>query len=125
MLRVREPIPTALGPPLPDSPAKGRRKRGRTYAGEGVYDYTGGVWSWIVVAQVKEGTENRGAIESVVRVVRKVLLTSQQPLPLPPNSKRQVNGGWAMIDAGEFAVHVVSKEAREKFFPEGRREWSR
>ncbi|KZT67793.1 hypothetical protein DAEQUDRAFT_728791 [Daedalea quercina L-15889] len=123
MLRVREPIPTALGPPLPDSPPKGRRKRGRTYAGEGVYDRAGGIWSWIIVAQVKEGTEKRGAIESVVRVVRKVLLTAQPPLPLPPNQKRRINGGWAMIDAGEFAVHVVSKEAREKFFPDGKREW--
>jgi len=48
----------------------------------------GGLWNWIVLAQVrlhpitqnrnptlvlqvKEGTENRGAIEAVVRVVRK------------------------------------------------------
>jgi len=122
-LIVREPIPTVPGPPLPDSVPKGRRKRGRTYAGEGVYDHTGGIWSWIVVAQVKEGTEKRGAIESVIRVVRKTLLTAHPPLPLPPNSRRQVNDGWAMIDAGEFAVHIVSREARERFFPEKRREW--
>lgn len=51
------------------------------------------------------------------------LLTHLPPLPLPPNIKRRVNGGWAMIDAGDFAVHIVSKEAREKFFPDGRREW--
>ena len=41
---------------------------------------------------------------------------------LPPNNKRRVVGGWAMIDAGDFAVHIVGKDAREKFFPE-RREW--
>ncbi|EPT06218.1 hypothetical protein FOMPIDRAFT_1021226 [Fomitopsis schrenkii] len=122
-LKVRRPISTALGPPLLDSPPKGRRKRGRTYAGEGVYDQVGDIWDWIVLAQVKEGTENRGAIESVVRIVRRVLLTHLPPLPLPPNIKRRVNGGWAMIDAGDFAVHIVSKEAREKFFPDGRREW--
>ncbi|OSX64803.1 hypothetical protein POSPLADRAFT_1133612 [Postia placenta MAD-698-R-SB12] len=122
-LIVREPIPTATGPPLPDSPPKGRRKRGRTYAGEGVYEYAGGIWNWIIIAQVKEGTEKRGAIESVVRIVRRTLLTAQPPLPLPPNSKRRVNDGWAMIDAGEFAVHIVGKEAREKFFPDTVRDW--
>jgi len=37
-------------------------------------------------------------------------------LPLAPNSKRRMNHGWAMIDAGEFAVHVLSKDAREKYF---------
>ena len=26
-----------------------------------------------------------------------------------------------MIDAGDFAVHVVSREARAKFFPSGTR----
>lgn len=120
---MQEPIPTATGPPLPDSPPKGRRKRGRTYAGEGVYEYAGGIWNWIIIAQVKEGTEKRGAIESVVRIVRRTLLTAQPPLPLPPNSKRRVNDGWAMIDAGEFAVHIVGKEAREKFFPDTVRDW--
>ncbi|PCH38445.1 hypothetical protein WOLCODRAFT_97142 [Wolfiporia cocos MD-104 SS10] len=121
-LRVREPIPTAVGPPLPETEPKGRRKRGRTYSGEGVGDYTGGIWSWLVVAQVKEGTEKRGAIESVVRVVRRTLLTTTPPLPLPPNSKKRVNDDWAMIDAGEFAVHIVSRDARERYFPD-RRDW--
>ncbi|CCM07223.1 uncharacterized protein FIBRA_09568 [Fibroporia radiculosa] len=113
MLFVREPIPTDVGPPLPDAVPKGRRKRGRTYAGEGVQDHTGGIWSWIVLAQVKEGTEKRGAIESVVRIVRKTLLTADPPLPLPPNSKRRVSDGWAMIDAGEFAVHVTQNHSTE------------
>lgn len=52
-LLVRSPIPTATGPPLPPSMAKGRRKRGRTYVGEGVLDNMGGIWEWVVIAQVR------------------------------------------------------------------------
>ncbi|KAM5542598.1 hypothetical protein V8D89_003559 [Ganoderma adspersum] len=122
-LLVRSPIPTATGPPLPPSMPKGRRKRGRTYVGEGVLDNMGGIWEWVVIAQVKEGTENRGAIESVIRIVRKALLTCNPPLALPPNNKRRTHGGWAMIDAGDFAVHILSNEAREKFFPDRREFW--
>ncbi|KAF8078002.1 hypothetical protein FPV67DRAFT_1463805 [Lyophyllum atratum] len=73
-------------------------------AGESAYDIPGGLWNWVVVAQVKEGTENKGAIESVVRVIRKTLLAVEPPLPLPPNSKRRTHNGWAMIDGGDFAV---------------------
>jgi ribosomal silencing factor RsfS len=40
----------------------------------------------------------------------------EPPLPLAPNSKRRMHYGWAMVDAGEFAVHVLSKGAREKYF---------
>ncbi|KAI0081377.1 hypothetical protein K474DRAFT_1587808 [Panus rudis PR-1116 ss-1] len=123
-LLVREPIPTALGPPLPPAAPKGRRKRGRTYFGEGISEglETGGLWNWIMLAQVKEGTENRGGIESVVRLVRKTLLSANPPLSVPHSSKRKVSDGWAMLDAGDFAVHVLSKDAKEKFFPE-KREW--
>jgi ribosomal silencing factor RsfS len=78
----------------------------------------GGLWSWVVVAQVKEGTENRGAIESVVRVIRKTLLGHEPPFLLPPKSRRQAGTGWVMIDAGPFAVHVLSKDARERYFQE-------
>ena len=53
MLKICRPIPSAMGPPLLDSPPKGRRKRGRTYAGEGVYDQVGDIWEWIVLAQVR------------------------------------------------------------------------
>lgn len=53
-LLVCEPIPTPPGPPLPDAIPKGRRKRGRTYAGEGVVTgMVGGLWNWIVLAQVR------------------------------------------------------------------------
>ncbi|KAH8102931.1 hypothetical protein BXZ70DRAFT_759933 [Cristinia sonorae] len=107
-LLVREPVKTDLGPALPLSLPKGRRKRGGTYFGEGLGEEleSGGIWEWIMIAQVKDGAENRGAIESVIRQVRKTLLTSTPPVVLPPNSKRTVEDGWAMLDAGDFAVHV-------------------
>lgn len=52
-LLVCEPIPTLPGLPLPDAIPKGRRRRGRTYAGEGVATgMVGGLWNWIILAQV-------------------------------------------------------------------------
>lgn len=58
-LLVRKPIPTPMGPPpLEDQLPKGRRKRGRTYVGEGVRVGTGylegDIWNWIVLAQVRK-----------------------------------------------------------------------
>ncbi|KAJ3546759.1 hypothetical protein NM688_g5480 [Phlebia brevispora] len=120
-LLVTEPIPTADGPALPRTEPKGRRKRGRTYSGEGIPDSGANLWNWVVIAQVKTGTESRGAIESVMRVVRKTLLSSDPPLPLPHNHKRRVSDGWSMLDAGDFAVHIVSRSARERYFPDERR----
>ena len=51
-LVVTEPPQTAVGPPLPLVATKGRRKRGRTYSGEGIPDPGSGIWSWVVIAQV-------------------------------------------------------------------------
>jgi hypothetical protein len=69
---VSRPVTPLSAPPLPHKSPQGRRRRGGTYAGESAYeDDTNGLWSWVMLAQVKEGTENRGGIESVVRVVRK------------------------------------------------------
>ncbi|KAJ7905412.1 hypothetical protein B0H14DRAFT_2660184 [Mycena olivaceomarginata] len=116
-LVITQPRSLPEGPALPHREPQGRRKRNGTYHGESIYDVPGSLWSWIVMAQVKEGTENKGAIESVVRVVRKTLLGVRPPLPIPPNAKQRVNNGWAMIDAGSFAVHVLSKQARERYFP--------
>ncbi|KAF9005598.1 hypothetical protein BDQ17DRAFT_1239785 [Cyathus striatus] len=121
-LVVSRPVTPSVGPPLPLRVPHGKRGRGGTYAGTSELEFEGGIWSWIVMAQVKEGTENRGAIESVVRVVRKVLLSAEPPLVLPPKSRRQMAAGWAMIDAGNYAVHILSKEAREKYFNQER--WS-
>ncbi|KAJ7452505.1 hypothetical protein B0H11DRAFT_2245970 [Mycena galericulata] len=116
-LLVSQPRNLPAGPPLPHREPQGRRRRRGTYFGESDYDVPGSLWSWIVMAQVKEGTENKGAIESLVRIVRKTLLGMQPPLPIPPNSKQRVNNGWAMIDAGSFAVHVLSKQAKDRYFP--------
>ncbi|KAJ6630710.1 hypothetical protein B0H10DRAFT_1753734, partial [Mycena sp. CBHHK59/15] len=115
-LVVSQPQTLPPGPLLPLREPQGRRKRGGTFSGESAYDVPGSLWSWVVMAQVKEGTENKGAIESLVRVVRKSLLGVQPPLPIPPNSKQRANNGWAMIDAGPFAVHVLSKQAKDRYF---------
>jgi len=114
-LLVRDPIPQPPGPPLPMSNPRGRRKRGATYVGEGLLE-PGNLWNWIVLAQVKEGTEKRGSIESVVRLVRKTLLSMDPPLQLPRNTRKDRYDEWAMVDAGEFAVHVLSAEARWRYF---------
>jgi hypothetical protein len=52
-LVVSEPIPATPGPPMPQREGQGRRRRGKTYAGEGVDEFTGGLWSWVVMAQVR------------------------------------------------------------------------
>ncbi|KIK59743.1 hypothetical protein GYMLUDRAFT_74182 [Collybiopsis luxurians FD-317 M1] len=115
-LQITRALSREMGPPLPLRAAHGKRKRGGTFAGESAFDIAGSLWNWTVFAEVKEGTEKKGAIESVVRQVRKSLLAAQPPLPLAPNSKRRMQNGWAMIDGGDFAVHVLSKSVREKYF---------
>lgn len=71
-LLVSRPLSSPFGLEFPRRHANGtRRKRGGTIAGESAYDVPGGIWSWVILAQVKEGTEDRGGIESVVRAVRK------------------------------------------------------
>lgn len=51
-----------------------------------------------------------------LEIVGLQLLKVNPPLPLPPNSKQRMHNGWAMIDAGNFAVHIMSKDARQKYF---------
>ncbi|KAI6028856.1 hypothetical protein F5J12DRAFT_398143 [Pisolithus orientalis] len=116
-LDVRESVAPPPGLPLPKRAPRGRRRRGGTYAGEGIdEDAVGGLWNWVVIAQVKEGTENRGSIAAVLRTVRKTLLTMDTPICLPPGSKRRAHNGWAVVDAGNFAVHILSRDARQKYF---------
>ena len=94
VLSVGPSVPPPPGPPLPMLLPHGRRNRGGTFSGESDYDMLdGGLWSWVVLAQVsifiteknplpmdcpkvKEGTEKRGSIESVVRVIRKTVSTN-------------------------------------------------
>ncbi|KAG6334378.1 hypothetical protein ID866_4717 [Astraeus odoratus] len=113
LLDVREPVMPPPGPPLPRRTPRGRRRRGGTYFGEGIQEQQGGIWSWVVTAQV------RLRICVISRLwfnFRKALLTMEPPLPLPPNSKRRGYNGWAMIDAGNFVVHILSRDARLKYF---------
>lgn len=51
-LRVERPVTALPGPPLPRTIPKGRRKRGRTYSGEGLLEEPGGIWDWVITAQV-------------------------------------------------------------------------
>jgi len=51
-LRVERPVAALPGPPLPRTIPKGRRKRGRTYSGEGLPEEPGGIWDWVITAQV-------------------------------------------------------------------------
>jgi ribosomal silencing factor RsfS len=93
----------------------------RPDAGDGIpfgSKYGNGLWEWIVVAQVKEGTEGKGAIQSVLRSARTNLVTSHPHLPLPPKSvaRGQTHDGWGMLDIGDSVVHIISKQARQKWF---------
>ncbi|KAG5221675.1 Shr3 amino acid permease chaperone [Salix suchowensis] len=112
----RSLLGTRYGTPLPLRKPQGRRKRGGTNAGESAFDIPGGVWNWVILAQVKEGTESKGGIESVVRLVRKTvselhhpfpdypdalqLLGMSPPLPLGVNPKKKMhNGGrWSTLE---------------------------
>ncbi|KAL1746357.1 hypothetical protein HDZ31DRAFT_34299 [Schizophyllum fasciatum] len=111
-----ELIPEAGAPPARERRHGVRRKRGGNYSGETLYEDTGGIWDWVMLAQVKEGTENRGGIEAVVRDVHRTLASLDPPISLPAGHKRGEHNGWAMIDAGSFAVHIMSKPARDKYF---------
>jgi len=44
------------------------------------------------------------------------LLQHDPPILLPPKSRRKSGNDWRMIDAGSFAIHILSKAAREKYF---------
>ena len=53
VLDVCRPTSFPPGPALPISVPKGRRRRGGTYAGEGILaDSVGGIWGWFLIAQV-------------------------------------------------------------------------
>ena len=51
-LSVSPAVPPLPGPPLPMLLPHGRRNRGGTFSGESAYDIDGGLWSWVVLAQV-------------------------------------------------------------------------
>jgi len=116
--RPREPV---AAPPLPFRSPKGRRRvRGGTDFGVGIDMPNNGIWDWCVLAQVKEGTEGKGSISNVIKDIRKKLreLAKSGAIAHVPHNRRQLStDGWEMLDIGDFAVHILSKEAREKWFP--------
>ncbi|KAF8744789.1 pirin family, partial [Rhizoctonia solani] len=88
------------------SQPKGRRRRGVHDAGESVGE-PDDMWSWYMIAQVKEGTECRGAIESVIRSAQKELLNKYPNLPIPRKlSRRRTSDGWEVLDMGDSLLHV-------------------
>lgn len=112
-LRARNPADDLS---LAYSSPKGRRRRGVHYAGETVGE-PNDMWSWYVLAQVKEGTEGRGAIEAVIRSAQKELLKCHPHLPIPRKlSRKRTNDGWEVLDIGDSLLHVVSREAAHKWF---------
>ncbi|KAF8520169.1 hypothetical protein BU17DRAFT_47018 [Hysterangium stoloniferum] len=118
-LTVTRPVQPLPAPPLPVLRSRGvRRKRGGTDAGDGIAMPGNGIWSWFVMAQVKEGTEMKGSINNVVKGIRTVVPLRDPKLVLPPNRRYNSTDGWALLDVGDFAVHVLSREARQKWFPD-------
>ncbi|KAF8610509.1 hypothetical protein BDV93DRAFT_18477 [Ceratobasidium sp. AG-I] len=101
---------------LPYSRAKGRRRRGVHDAGESVGE-PNDMWDWYVLAEVKEGTEGRGAIEAVIRNAHKELLQAHPHLPIPKKfSRKRTEDGWGVFDIGDSLLHIVSREASQKWF---------
>ncbi|KAG8703039.1 hypothetical protein FRC08_003101 [Ceratobasidium sp. 394] len=107
---------------LPYSRAKGRRRRGVHDAGQSVGE-PDDMWSWYVIAEVKEGTEGRGAIETVIRNAQKELLKNYPQLPIPRKLSRKWTGdGWEVLDLGDSLLHVVSREKSQHLFGVQRQE---
>ncbi|KAG8731977.1 hypothetical protein FRC12_019485 [Ceratobasidium sp. 428] len=95
---------------------KGRRRRGVHDAGESVGE-PDDVWSWYVIAEVKEGTEGRGAIETVIRNAQRELLKTYPQLPIPRKlSRKRTGDGWEVLDLGDSLLYVVSWEKSQKLF---------
>ncbi|KAJ4488132.1 hypothetical protein J3R30DRAFT_3695778 [Lentinula aciculospora] len=121
-----------LGPPLPMRSSQGRRRRGGTFPGESAFDIPGSLWNWTVFAEASLFGQSvlclfgdtvivgQGRVKvtssAMFLTASAQLLAAQPPLPLPPNSKRRMQDGWALIDGGDFAVHILSKGVRERYF---------
>jgi len=115
---VSRPLPPRPSPPIQFRKPQGRRRRGgHLDAGEGVGEPPS-PWNWIVLAEVKQGTEGKGAIDVIMRSARQVLVSTHPHLALPPKKSigRNTQDGWGFLDAGDTAIHILSKDAREKWF---------
>lgn len=101
---------------LPYSRIRGRRKRGIRDAGESVGE-PDDMWSWYVIAEVKEGTEGRGAIETVIRNAHRELLKNCPELPISRKLvRKRTSDGWEVLDLGDSLLHVVSREKSQTLF---------
>ncbi|KAG8954028.1 hypothetical protein FRC04_001012 [Tulasnella sp. 424] len=123
-IRISAPVAKPSPPPGFFRAPKGRRRRGGTDHGEGLgagLEPHGQLWSWLLLLQVKEGTEGRGAVEYVAKLARNLIIKENPGFHVPSKGTTKSRGssdGWAMLDLGDHAVHVMSKSAREKWFSE-------
>ncbi len=77
-LTVSKPLPSEFQPivdlPMNIPTRRLSRIERSLWPGRGIeVGMSGGIWDWALVAQVKEGTEGRGAIESVAFEVRNMV----------------------------------------------------
>ena len=77
-LTVSKPLPSEFQPiidlPMNIPTRRLPRVERELWPGRGIeVGMSGGIWEWVLVAQVKEGTEGRGAIESVAFEVRNMV----------------------------------------------------
>ncbi|KZV70651.1 hypothetical protein PENSPDRAFT_631515 [Peniophora sp. CONT] len=117
-LLVREPITMPLGLALPDRIHGARRKRGSRSMdlGTTLPLSGGGVWDWIVLVQLKEGVDPTRAMSMVMSLTRKSMEACNKTVTLPTRSQWKVGGGWKMVDANDFALHILTQEARQAYF---------
>jgi len=102
---------------LPARRPHGKRKRGgSSYGSDGVGDPSP-IWEWILEADLKEGAEKRGAVEAVLRSATKTLAEGFPDVPLPTKAALRKSGdGWGFLDLGDSAIHILSKDAKRKWF---------
>ncbi|KAG8961661.1 hypothetical protein FRC03_005118 [Tulasnella sp. 419] len=116
LLITKPKEPPISGPSTPFRAPRGRRLRGGTDHGDGFAFPMGTLWDWLLIAQVKEGTEGRGAIYLISKICRENLLTHFPNDPMLLKGISKGSADWAMLDVNQTAIHIVSKAARERWF---------
>lgn len=76
-LVVSQPLAPPMGPALPLRMPQGRRRRGGTFAGVSSYDYPGGIWNWVIMAQVGHDVETSHKVLIFSARLRKVPKTEE------------------------------------------------